>query len=101
MIKNIVNTKPVSKPREYFKRPAFRLGYLDAYYNKPFSRTYDRMVFSDQLDYEQGRLIAKALLIVGLAPQWRPQVQCPRDLPKLAKEYARGAIPRSRDEKKE
>lgn len=101
-MKNIEKVKAVKaeRLRTYLKQPAFRLGYLDAYYNAPFSKSYDNMIFRDQLAYENGRLVAKALLVIGLAPMWRPQVQCPRDLPRLVQEYIQGVVPRSQRRQK-
>lgn len=71
-------------------RPSFKLGYLDAFNGAPYRQTYEQMTSNDQLWYEQGRLCAANLKYLGVAPMWRPEVGCPRDLPKLIKAYGIG-----------
>jgi len=91
---NIKNVRAVKATRENIvNKLAFKLGYQDAYFNSPWSRAYDRMTFSDQLQYEQGRLIGIALKSRGVAPRWKPDIQCPRDLPRLIREYGHGVVP--------
>ena len=93
-MRNIKKTRAVKADRNYIvDNLAFRLGYQDAYFGSPWSKAYDRMVFGDQLQYEQGRLIGIALKSRGVAPRWKPEVQCPRDLPRLIREYGHGAVP--------
>lgn len=72
---------------------AFRMGYEDVYWNRPWSSVYDRMDQNQQVQYEQGRLMATALKSHGVAPHWNPKVQCPRDLPRLMREYGHQVIP--------
>lgn len=93
-MKNIKKVKAVEADRSFIVRNlAFKLGYQDAYFGSSWSKAYDRMVFKDQLQYEQGRLIGTALKSRGVAPRWKTEVQCPRDLPRLIREYGHGVVP--------
>lgn len=94
-MKNIAKTKGVAINRDVLvDNLAFRLGYQDVFFERPWSRQYDRMSFNDQLHYEQGRLFAAALKSRGLAPRWKTEVKCPRDLPRLMREHGHGVVPR-------
>ena len=91
-----VGGDPTALRKVISNSPAFKLGYIDAVNGKGFNYVYDRMSFNEPLWYEQGRLFAVALLKENVAPVWKAQVQCPRDLPKMIHAYGRGVVPLSK-----
>jgi hypothetical protein len=93
-MKNIEKTKPTRAGRDYIVgNEMFKIGYQDGYYGNPWADYYDKLSFNQQLQYEQGRLFAIALKSRGVAPRWKLEVQCPRDLPRLMREHGRGVVP--------
>lgn len=90
-MKNVQKTKKCNPSRDIFaKYPTFKMGYIDAFQGNSYRQAYEQMNFSGQLWYEQGRLCATNLKSIGVAPMWRPQVTCPRDLIRLINEHGIG-----------
>jgi hypothetical protein len=84
----------VKADRNYFKgNYPFKIGYQHAYSGLPWAKGYDLLDFSSQMQYEMGRLVATALKAKRLAPVWKADVECPRDLPRLYREHCHEVIP--------
>lgn len=93
-MRNDKNRRRVSASRNVIVgNELFKVGYQDGYYGNSWAAYYDKLTPNQQIQYEQGRLFAIALKSRGVAPQWKINVQCPRDLPRLMREHGYQVVP--------